>query len=123
MKHHSPNFHHNLEETEKAEYSYVNSGLTILGLLLLAILAFTSCTELQKEPDYNSMITVGNSYLICSYASKDPFDPQTRANVTVLKKIDGYVQYCWTHDLNKPYKTKFSRSCKEFVKLIDNCKN
>ena len=43
--HHSPNFLNNIEETEKAENSYINSGLTLLGLLLIAALAFTSCSK------------------------------------------------------------------------------
>lgn len=49
-QHHSPNFHTNLEETEKAEYSYINSWLTILCLLFLAVLAFTSCTKEVSKP-------------------------------------------------------------------------
>lgn len=45
MKHHSPNFLNKLEESEKAENSYISTGLTILGLLLIAALAFTSCSK------------------------------------------------------------------------------
>lgn len=79
--------------------------------------------DVKEEINYDSMCIVGERYLIygVKFHQDNPFEEQTKADVIITAKQNGYVQYCWSWDYKKQDKVLFTRSCKEFVEAM-NCR-
>lgn len=88
-------------------------------MVTVSFLILTLCGCSAKTCDD---LVVGNNYTICSPKDNNPFEERTVANVIITEKRDGFVQYCWAHEINKPGKMLYNRSCKDFVFLMNECK-
>jgi len=88
-------------------------------VILIVAFFITSCndssTSVFTSRDYDSECVVGKRYMVYGPKSSNPFEPQAKADVVIMEKLNGYVKYCWTHDYGKEGVTWFTRSCKEFI--------
>ena len=100
------------------------NGYYIAALWIVLLVGF-KCKEngyVVSEENYDSQCIIGNKYALCPPKNSNPFDVRGIAHVTIVAKREGYVQYCYTSEIGSKYVTYFSRTCKEFIQLIDNCK-
>lgn len=72
--------------------------------------------------NYDSLCVIGGRYTIYPFDYKtnnNPFDKGTPAHVTIVAKKDGYVLYAYTKYLKTKCQCNFTRSCEEFIYLVN----
>jgi hypothetical protein len=76
----------------------------------------------ETEPDYDSMCIVGQEYTVCNrfdLNNEDPFQQgRGKHRVIITDKQQGYVQYA---EVGSTVDIFYSRSCKEFIRLTEDC--